>query len=77
MLYWNFMTGDSFKPKTKTEKVGDIDVVTITRPSTSDERTQKKNDMKARSLLLMTLPADQIIAFSKYKTAKEFFDEIC
>lgn len=76
-LWEIILTGDSFKPETKTEKVGGKDVATVSVPSTSDERTQKKNDLKARSLLLMTLPKDQIIAFSKFKTAKELFEEIC
>ena len=44
---------------------------------TFEERIQKKNDLKARSLLLMTFPRDQILAFSKYKSAKTLFEEIC
>ena len=71
------LTGDSFKPQQKTEKVGDIEVVTVSSPTTTDERTQRKNDLKARSSLIMTLPKDQIVAFTKFKTAKDLFEEIC
>ena len=76
-LWEIILNGDSFKPDPKVEKVGDKEVITIAGPSTNDERTQKKNDLKARSLLLLTLPKEQIIAFTKYKTAKELFEEIC
>ena len=76
-LWEIILNGDSFKSDPKVEKVGDKEVITIAGPSTNDERAQKKNDLKARSLLLLTLPKEQIIAFTKYKTAKELFDEIC
>ena len=76
-LWEVILFGDSFKPTPTTAKVGDKEVVTIPGPATSDERVQKKNDLKARSLLLMSLPTDQIVAFSKYKTRKELFKEIC
>ena len=48
-----------------------------TGPVTNDERLQMKNDLKARGLLLMTLPRDQVLEFSKYKTAQTLFEEIC
>ena len=48
-----------------------------TGPVTSDEKFQKKNYLKARSLLLMTLPKDQILAISKYTTTKTLFEETC
>ena len=76
-LWEVILNGDSFKPQSKTEKIGDKDVTTVSVPTTTDERTQRKNDLKARSSLLMTLPKDQIIAFTKFKTAKELFEEIC
>ena len=76
-LWEIILNGDSFKPQKKTEKIGDKDVITVFVPTTTDERTQRKNDLKARSSLLMTLPKDQIIAFTKFKTAKELFEEIC
>ena len=70
--------GDSFKPCTSSETIDGKTVQTLnTGLVTNEERLQKKNDLKARSLLLMTLPKDQIIAFSKYKTAKTLFEEIC
>ena len=71
------MYGDSFKPSTSSETIDGKTVQKLdTGPITSEERLQKNYDLKARSLLLMTLPKDQIIAFSKYKTAKTLFEEI-
>ena len=76
-LWEIIQTGDSFKPVTSTHKVGDTDVVKVYVPESSIEKALRKNDLKSRSLLLMTLPRDQIIAFSKFTTAKELFEEIC
>lgn len=77
-LWEIIMYGDSFKLGTSTETIDGKEVQKLnTGPVTSEERLQKKNDLKARSLLLMTLPRDQILAFSKYKTAKTLFEEIC
>jgi hypothetical protein len=77
-LWEIIMYGDSFKLGTSSETI-DCKVVQKlnTGPVTTEERIQKKNDLKARSLLLMTLPRDQILAFSKYTTAKTLFEEIC
>jgi hypothetical protein len=76
---WEIITcGNSFKPSSTVEQVGDKTVTKVnTGPVTNDERSQLKNDLKARGLLLMALPREQVLAFSKYKTAKTLFDEIC
>ncbi|GJR42861.1 ribonuclease H-like domain-containing protein [Tanacetum coccineum] len=37
---------------------------------TAEEKTNKKNDVKARSLLLMTLPNEHQLTFSQYSDAK-------
>jgi hypothetical protein len=77
-LWEIIMCGNSFKPGTTTEQVGDVSVTKVnTGPVTNEERNQLKNDLKARGLLLMALPREQVLAFSKYKSAKTLFDEIC
>nr|GEV27685.1 ribonuclease H-like domain-containing protein [Tanacetum cinerariifolium] len=37
---------------------------------------KKKNDVKARTTLLLSLPDEHQLRFSKYKTAKELWDAI-
>ncbi|MCO6516608.1 MAG: hypothetical protein J6586_08990, partial [Snodgrassella sp.] len=77
-LWEIIMCGNSFKPGTTVEQVGDKTVTKVnTGPVTNEERSQLKNDLKARGLLLMALPREQVLAFSKYKSAKTLFDEIC
>jgi hypothetical protein len=77
-LWKIIMCGNSFKPGTTVEQVGDKTVTKVnTGPVTNEERSQLKNDLKARGLLLMALPREQVLAFSKYKSAKTLFDEIC
>ncbi|GJW95901.1 ribonuclease H-like domain-containing protein [Tanacetum coccineum] len=43
---------------------------------TADEKTQKKNDVKARSMLLMALPSEHLLTFNQYKDAKTLFATI-
>ncbi|GJU71113.1 hypothetical protein Tco_1262518 [Tanacetum coccineum] len=45
-------------------------------PITAEEKTNKKNDMKARSLLLMALPNEHQLTFSQYPDAKSMFAAI-
>ncbi|GJX31653.1 putative ribonuclease H-like domain-containing protein [Tanacetum coccineum] len=45
-------------------------------PVTTKEKVQKKNDMKERSMLLMTLPNEHLMTFNKYKDAKTLFAAI-
>ena len=69
--------GNSFKPSTTTSIVEGQETTTIqTVPSTTDERIRKKNDLKARSMLMMTIPNDQLINFNKFKDAKSLFEAI-
>nr|GEW16679.1 putative ribonuclease H-like domain-containing protein [Tanacetum cinerariifolium] len=42
-------------------------------PSTAEEKINKKNDVKARSLLLMALPNEHQLTFSQYNDAKSMF----
>ncbi|GJS04096.1 hypothetical protein Tco_0320604 [Tanacetum coccineum] len=45
-------------------------------PVTTEEKINKKNDVKARSLLLMALPNEHQLTFSQYSDAKTMFDAI-
>ncbi|GKB39408.1 putative ribonuclease H-like domain-containing protein [Tanacetum coccineum] len=45
-------------------------------PITTEEKVQKKNDMKARSMLLMALPNEHLMTFNQYKDAKTLFAAI-
>ncbi|GKA00854.1 hypothetical protein Tco_0673519 [Tanacetum coccineum] len=43
---------------------------------TAEEKTNKQNDVKARSLLLMALPNEHQLTFSQYPDAKTMFAAI-
>ncbi|GJW68687.1 hypothetical protein Tco_0123111 [Tanacetum coccineum] len=45
-------------------------------PSTIEEKTCKKNDVKARSLLLMALPNEHQLTFDQYVDAQSMFAAI-
>ncbi|GJR97842.1 hypothetical protein Tco_0270016 [Tanacetum coccineum] len=45
-------------------------------PITTEEKAQKNNDVKARSMLLMTLPNEHLMTFNQYKDAKTLFAAI-
>nr|GFA01620.1 ribonuclease H-like domain-containing protein [Tanacetum cinerariifolium] len=45
----------------------------IPSPVTTKENVQKKNDVKARSTLLMALPNEYLMTFNQYKDAKTLF----
>ncbi|GJV38863.1 putative ribonuclease H-like domain-containing protein [Tanacetum coccineum] len=45
-------------------------------PVTANEKTNKKNDVKARGLLLMALPNEHQLTFSQYPDAKSMFAAI-
>nr|GEZ13318.1 hypothetical protein [Tanacetum cinerariifolium] len=73
--------GDSFKVPINT----DPDDTTTKRDADQSERTftfttedmqKKKNDVKARTTLLLSLPDEHQLRFSKYKTAKELWATI-
>ncbi|GJW36675.1 putative ribonuclease H-like domain-containing protein [Tanacetum coccineum] len=44
--------------------------------TTAEEKTNKKNDVKAKSLLLMALPNEHQLTFSQYNDAKTMFSSI-
>nr|GEZ81903.1 hypothetical protein [Tanacetum cinerariifolium] len=45
-------------------------------PVTTEEKAQKTNDVKARSMLLVALPNEHLLTFSQYKDAKTLFEAI-
>ncbi|GKA81801.1 hypothetical protein Tco_0788493, partial [Tanacetum coccineum] len=68
---------NSFKPAAKTTTNADGTSTTlIPGPVTTEEKVQKKNDMKARSMLLMVLPNEHLMTFNQYKDAKNLFAAI-
>ncbi|GKD41068.1 hypothetical protein Tco_1261275, partial [Tanacetum coccineum] len=48
----------------------------MSTPVTVEEKTKKKNDVKARGLLLMALPNEHQLTFSQYPDAKSMFAAI-
>nr|GEW16381.1 reverse transcriptase domain-containing protein [Tanacetum cinerariifolium] len=69
--------GNSFKPAAQTTTNAD-GTLSILIPShvTIEEKVQNKNDMKARSMLLMALPNEHLTTFNQYKDAKTLFAAI-
>ncbi|GJY93426.1 retrovirus-related pol polyprotein from transposon TNT 1-94 [Tanacetum coccineum] len=66
----------SFKPAAQTiTNVDGSSTTLIPGPITTDEKTQKKNDMRARSTLLMALLNEQL-TFNQYKDSKTLFAAI-
>ncbi|GJV32457.1 hypothetical protein Tco_1392857 [Tanacetum coccineum] len=43
---------------------------------TAEQNILKKNDLKARSILMMTLPSEHLLTFNKHKDAKSLFEAI-
>ncbi|GKA70401.1 putative ribonuclease H-like domain-containing protein [Tanacetum coccineum] len=69
--------GNSFKPAAQTTTNADGTSTTlIPGPITTEEKVQKKNDVKARSMLLMALPNEHLMTFNQYKDAKTLFAAI-
>ncbi|GJQ95988.1 hypothetical protein Tco_0007127 [Tanacetum coccineum] len=69
--------GNSFKPTAQTTtNVDGTSTSMISCPVTTKENAQKKNDVKARSMLLMALPNEHQLTFNQYKDAKTLFDVI-
>nr|GFA33005.1 ribonuclease H-like domain-containing protein [Tanacetum cinerariifolium] len=66
--------GKSFKPvaQTTTNDAGTSTTI-IPGPLTTEKKVQKKNDVKARSMLLMILPNEHLMTFNQYKDAKSLF----
>nr|GEW57612.1 hypothetical protein [Tanacetum cinerariifolium] len=69
--------GNYFKPVPRTTANADgTSTSTISGSVTTKEKAQKKNNVKARSMLLMALPNKHLLTFSQYKDAKTLFEAI-
>nr|GEV37054.1 hypothetical protein [Tanacetum cinerariifolium] len=69
--------GNSFNPIPRiTANADGTFTLTISGPFTIEEKAHKKNDVKARSMLLMALPNEHLLTFSQYKDAKTLFEAI-
>nr|GEY17128.1 ribonuclease H-like domain-containing protein [Tanacetum cinerariifolium] len=69
--------GNSFKlvAATITDDAGTSTTI-IPGPVTIEENAKKKNDVKARSMLLMALSNEHLMTFNQYKDAKTLFATI-
>nr|GEV01097.1 putative reverse transcriptase domain-containing protein [Tanacetum cinerariifolium] len=69
--------GNSFNPVPKiTSNANGTSTLIISGLVTAEEKAQKKKDVKARSMLLMSLPNEHLLTFSQYKDAKTLFEAI-
>ncbi|GKD76883.1 hypothetical protein Tco_1339504, partial [Tanacetum coccineum] len=68
--------GNSWVSLPQTTQENDTSVTKMSVPVTAEEKTNKKNDVKARSLLLMALPNEHQLTFSQYTDAKTMFAAI-
>ncbi|GJY05706.1 putative ribonuclease H-like domain-containing protein [Tanacetum coccineum] len=62
--------GNSWVSVPQTAHENGTSVTKMSVPVTTEEKTNKKNDVKARSLLLMTHPNEHQLTFSQYTDAK-------
>ncbi|GJW90470.1 hypothetical protein Tco_0168023 [Tanacetum coccineum] len=66
--------GNSWVPiPVTTLESGPSTALKMTVPSTTEEKMCKKNDVKARSLLLMALPNEHQLTFNEYVDAQSMF----
>ncbi|GJU80847.1 putative ribonuclease H-like domain-containing protein, partial [Tanacetum coccineum] len=68
--------GNSWVSVPQTAKENGTSVIKMSIHVTAEEKTNKKNDVKARSLLLMALPNEHQLTFSQYPDAKTMFAAI-
>ncbi|GJU99346.1 retrovirus-related pol polyprotein from transposon TNT 1-94, partial [Tanacetum coccineum] len=68
--------GNSWVSVPQTAQENGTSVTKMFVPVTAKEKTNKKNDVKARSLLLMALPNEHQLTFSQYTDAKSMFAAI-
>nr|GEY02666.1 hypothetical protein [Tanacetum cinerariifolium] len=69
--------GNSFNPVPQTTaNTDDTSASTIPSPVTTEEKAHKNNNVKARSMLLMSLPNKHLLTLSQYKDAKTLFEAI-
>ncbi|GJT24623.1 hypothetical protein Tco_0894560 [Tanacetum coccineum] len=68
--------GNSWVSVPQTTQENGVSVTKMSIPVTVEEKINKKNDVKARSLLLMSLPNEHQLTFSQYPYAKSMFAAI-
>nr|GEU86826.1 hypothetical protein [Tanacetum cinerariifolium] len=68
--------GDSYVVPANTTDTTNSDKSGRTLTLTAEDMQRKKNDVKARTTLLLSLPDEHQLRFSKYKTAKELWAAI-
>ncbi|GJZ60973.1 hypothetical protein Tco_0617110 [Tanacetum coccineum] len=68
--------GNSWVSVPQTTQENGTSVTKMSVPITAEEKTNKKNDVKARSLLLMALPNEHQLTFSQYTDAKTMLQKI-
>ncbi|GJY76470.1 hypothetical protein Tco_0481586 [Tanacetum coccineum] len=68
--------GDSWVSVPQTTQENGTSVTKMSIHVTAEEKTNKKNDVKARGLLLMALPNEHQLTFSQYPDAKSMFAAI-
>ncbi|GJV85887.1 hypothetical protein Tco_1525785 [Tanacetum coccineum] len=69
--------GNSFKPVARTTTNEDgTSTTTIPGVVTAEQKILKKNDLKARNILMMTLPSEHLLTFNKHIDAKSLFEAI-
>ncbi|GKB16754.1 ribonuclease H-like domain-containing protein [Tanacetum coccineum] len=68
--------GNSWVSVPQTAQENGTSVMKMSVPTIAEEKTNKKNDVKARSLLLMALPNEHQLTFSQYPDAKTMFATI-
>nr|GEU35629.1 hypothetical protein [Tanacetum cinerariifolium] len=67
--------GNSFNPVPRTTtNVDGTSTSIIPGLVTTEEKAQKKNDVKFRSMLLMALPNEHLLTFNQHKDAKTLFE---
>ncbi|GKE32001.1 hypothetical protein Tco_1451323, partial [Tanacetum coccineum] len=67
---------DSWVSVPHTSQENGITVTKMSTPATVEEKTNKKNDVKAMGLLLMALLNEHQLTFSQYPDAKSMFAAI-
>ncbi|GJW58381.1 hypothetical protein Tco_0105112 [Tanacetum coccineum] len=68
--------GDSWVSLPQTTQENGITVTNMSIRATAEEKTNTKNDVKARGLLLMALPNEHQLTFNQYPDAKSMFAAI-
>ncbi|GJW44021.1 putative ribonuclease H-like domain-containing protein [Tanacetum coccineum] len=75
-LWEEIENGNSWVSVPQTTQENGTSVIKMLVPVTAEEKTNKKNDVKARILLLMALPNEHQLTFSQYNDAKTMFAAI-